>query len=178
MGRSIWAVDYPAAMAIDKTVGQVTDEELGRLRDHIEASLPAYMVDLERLVNIDCGSYLKEGVDEVGRWMADQLAELGAAVTVEANAELGDIVIGELEGAGGPRTVLIGHMDTVFPDGTAAARPFAIREGRAYGPGVDDMKGGLLGGLYALRALRSLHPAGHAAERMAAIQPADVHCQP
>jgi glutamate carboxypeptidase len=51
---------------------------------------------------------------------------------------------------------MVGHMDTVFPDGTVAERPFAVRDGRAYGPGVDDMKGGLLAGLYALRALRDL----------------------
>lgn len=159
-GRSIWAVDYPAAMSLEPTIARVTDHELELLRTHLEASLPDYLADLERLVNIDCGSYVKEGVDEVGRWMADQLAELGAAITVDANSELGDIVVGELDGAGGPRAVLIGHMDTVFPDGTAAARPFAMSEGRAYGPGVDDMKGGLLGGLYALRALRSLHPPG------------------
>jgi glutamate carboxypeptidase len=51
--------------------------------------------------------------------------------------------------------LLIVHMDTVFSDGTAAERPFTIRDGRAYGPGADDMKGGLLCGLYALDALRA-----------------------
>ena len=160
VGRSIWAVDYPAAMAIDTKVGGVTDEELNSLREYLEASLPDYMADLELLVNIDCGSYTKAGVDEVGRWMVDQLAELGAAVSIEANSELGDIVVGELDGAGSSRALLIGHLDTVFSEGTVAERPFMIRDGRAYGPGVDDMKGGLLGGLYALRAIRALHPAG------------------
>jgi glutamate carboxypeptidase len=45
-------------------------------------------------------------------------------------------------------------MDTVFDPGTAAQRPFRIEGNVAYGPGVTDMKGGLLGGLYALKALR------------------------
>ena len=44
-------------------------------------------------------------------------------------------------------------MDTVFDPGTAAERPFRIEEGIAYGPGVTDMKSGLLAGLYALKAI-------------------------
>jgi glutamate carboxypeptidase len=44
-------------------------------------------------------------------------------------------------------------MDTVFDPGTAAARPFRIDDGVAYGPGVTDMKSGLLAGLYAIKAL-------------------------
>ncbi|HEX6139886.1 MAG TPA: M20/M25/M40 family metallo-hydrolase, partial [Candidatus Limnocylindria bacterium] len=61
----------------------------------------------------------------------------------------------------GPRLLLIGHMDTVFEEGTAAARPFTVRDGRALGPGTSDMKGGLLAGLHALAALRliGLRPA-------------------
>jgi glutamate carboxypeptidase len=49
-------------------------------------------------------------------------------------------------------------MDTVFDPGTAAARPFAIRDGNATGPGVTDMKSGLLAGLYALKALLAAGP--------------------
>ncbi len=44
-------------------------------------------------------------------------------------------------------------MDTVFDPGTAAERPFRIEDGIAYGPGVTDMKSGLLAGLYALKAI-------------------------
>ena len=119
----------------------VTDEELHRLRAAVEAALPDYLADLELLVNIDCGSYTKAGVDQVGRWLADQLAELGAAITIEASSELGDTVVAELEGRGGPRALMIGHLDTVFAEGTVAARPFAMREGRAYGPGVERHEG-------------------------------------
>ena len=53
---------------------------------------------------------------------------------------------------GGPRAILLGHTDTVFPEGTAAARPFAIVDGIAKGPGVTDMKAGLLTLLYGLEA--------------------------
>jgi glutamate carboxypeptidase len=52
--------------------------------------------------------------------------------------------------------LLIGHMDTVFSDGTVAQRPFRIDDGIARAPGVSDMKAGLLAGLRAIAALRGL----------------------
>ena len=133
----------------------VRDEELQRMHARLASAEQGFLRDLERLVNVDCGSYTKAGVDEVGRWVGGRLAELGAEVRVEANEELGDTVVGTWEGpADGPRVLLIGHMDTVFGEGTVAERPFSMRDGRAYGPGVTDMKSGLLAGLYALWALR------------------------
>jgi glutamate carboxypeptidase len=73
----------------------------------------------------------------------------------DGDRQLGDIVVATLEGTGdGGRVLLIGHMDTVFPRGTAAARPFRVEEDRAYGPGVADMKNGLLAGFYAVRCLQ------------------------
>ena len=55
--------------------------------------------------------------------------------------------------ADGPRVLLIGHMDTVFDPGTAAERPFRISDDTAHGPGVTDMKSGLLAGLYAIKSI-------------------------
>jgi glutamate carboxypeptidase len=137
-----------------------TDLQLSELQAVLTAAQPDYLADLERLVNIDCGSYTKQGVDEVGRWVADQLRELGAQVRILPHETYGDTIVAVLEGRGRGRALLIGHLDTVFEAGTAAERPFVIEDGRAYGPGVDDMKGGLLTGLYALRALRSTRGGG------------------
>jgi glutamate carboxypeptidase len=140
----------------------IDDAELTSLDAAIRAAQPAYLADLERLVNIDCGSYTPEGVDEVGRFVAGFLSDVGADVEARPDPEgrLGATIVGRLRGAaGGPRVVLIGHMDTVFDPGTAAERPFRIDlDGRAYGPGVTDMKSGLLAGLYAVRALAGLGP--------------------
>jgi glutamate carboxypeptidase len=130
--------------------------ELEALRAAIAADLPDYLRDLERLVNIDCGSYTREGVDEVGRWTGGFLAALGATVEYRPDpaGRLGDTVIATFAGrTGAPRILLIGHMDTVFDPGTTAERPFTIADGIARGPGVTDMKSGLLAGLYALKAL-------------------------
>jgi glutamate carboxypeptidase len=132
------------------------DLELEGLRGSIAADLAAYLDDLERLVNIDCGTYTPDGVDEIGRWTARFLGELGAEVDVRPDPEgrFGKTVVATFHGrADGPRVLLIGHMDTVFDVGTAASRPFRIDDGVAYGPGVTDMKSGLLAGLYALKAI-------------------------
>ncbi len=78
-------------------------------------------------------------------------------MTVHPHATLGDTVVGTFAGPPDlPRLLLIGHLDTVFGEGTAAERPYRVERGRAYGPGVTDMKSGLLAGLYGLLALRGL----------------------
>ncbi len=136
--------------------GTPSSAELDGLRAGIAAELPTYLADLERLVNIDCGSYTPAGVNEVGRWTGDFLADLGAAIEYRSDPDrrLGDTVVATFEGqAGGARVLLIGHLDTVFDPGTAALRPFRLDDGVAHGPGVTDMKSGLLAGLYALRTL-------------------------
>jgi glutamate carboxypeptidase len=145
----VFELDSPAGAA-----APVNPAELGDIERLVAADLPAFLADLETLVNIDCGSYTKPGVDEVGRWAAAFLEGLGATVVRHPDATLGDTIVGEFQGSrGGRRALLIGHMDTVFDPGTAAARPFRVADGVAHGPGVSDMKGGLLTGLYAVRTL-------------------------
>ena len=145
--------------------GAVAEADLTALEQAVRDAEPAFLADLERLVNIDCGSYTPAGVDEVGRFVAAFMTAAGAAVEVrpDPGATRGATVIGTWRGergtAGGPRILLIGHMDTVFDPGTAAARPFAIdATGIARGPGVTDMKSGLLAGLYAVRVLVGAGP--------------------
>jgi len=136
--------------------------DLAALRHIVEGRLPRFMAELERLVNIDCGSYTADGVDRVAGFVSGALSELGASVERiphepgSDGTRLGDLVIGRLEGDG-PRILLIGHMDTVFDPGTVAERPFRVAGDRALGPGVTDMKAGLLAGLHAVAAI---HEAG------------------
>lgn len=139
----------------------VEGAELDSIRSRLEADLPAFLADLERLCSIDCGSYTPAGVNEVADWVAAQLAAMGASVDrrPDPNGKFGDTVIGTFEGTkGGARVLLIGHMDTVFSEGTVAKRPFRI-DGEvgagaiARGPGVTDMKAGLISGLRAVGAV-------------------------
>ncbi|MCY7417871.1 MAG: M20 family metallopeptidase [Chloroflexi bacterium] len=139
----------------------VSPADLDRLTSLMTAQLPAYLADLQRLVDIDCGSYTKAGVDEVGRWVAATFRDLGADVQVSPNELYGDTVVGTLGSSvttTGGALLMVGHMDTVFDPGTVAERPFRITDGIATGPGVSDMKGGLLAGLYALGILRDFGP--------------------
>jgi glutamate carboxypeptidase len=133
--------------------------QLTALREHLDRAYPAFLVDLEQLVNTDCGSYTREGVDAIGRWTTGRLVAMGARVTSHSNdLGLGETVVAQIDGAdpAGPTLLCIAHLDTVFDPGTAAERPFSIRDGVATGPGVTDMKSGLLAGLYAIDALRTV----------------------
>jgi glutamate carboxypeptidase len=124
-----------------------------------QAGYERFESDLRSLVNLDCGSFTPAGVNRVARFCEERLGGLGfdtrrvPHVQAPGEAELGDCVVATRAGAGGPRFVLIGHMDTVFPEGTAAARPYRVEGERAFGPGVCDMKAGLLAGFHALEIL-------------------------
>jgi glutamate carboxypeptidase len=109
---------------------------------------------LGRLVNQDSGTDDRDDVNRVGAMLAETLGGLGFAVTRVSQERFGDHLLAEKPGTGPKRFLFVGHFDTVFAAGTARERPFRIAEGRAYGAGVYDMKGGLAALLYALRAHR------------------------
>jgi glutamate carboxypeptidase len=122
--------------------------------DFLDASRPAILSDLAALVNVDCGTHNKVGVDRVGEWIAARCAEWDWEVETLPLTSYGDCRLARLYGTGAGRLLLMGHLDTVYPDGTAAARPMRFEGPKTIGPGVCDMKGGLLVGMYALRALQ------------------------
>lgn len=130
------------------------------LQDMVRARFGEYVAALEEMVNIDCGSYTRAGVNAVADLCERRFVEAGWDVERRAHepaageVHLGDLVVGTLRGSGTKSVLLIGHMDTVFDEGTVAERPFRIDRDRALGPGVSDMKGGLLAGFFATGALQ------------------------
>jgi glutamate carboxypeptidase len=124
-----------------------------------EQMMEDYLTDLEQIVNIDSGTYTKAGVDRVGAYLQERFRSFGFASYVEPQQDYGDNLVATHRGNApdGPRILLAGHMDTVFPEGEVARRPFAIsqQDGKhiATGPGVLDMKSGLLIGMYGLHLL-------------------------
>ncbi|WP_426118768.1 M20/M25/M40 family metallo-hydrolase [Pseudomonas sp. DSP3-2-2] len=114
---------------------------------------------LEQLVNIDSGSGYEPGLSKVSAIVVEELKKLGATIETFPNTapDKSNHVIATLKGTGKAKILLMAHMDTVFKEGSAAARPFHIKDGRAYGPGVMDDKGGIVAGIYALQILKNLN---------------------
>ncbi|MDD4085251.1 MAG: M20 family metallopeptidase [Acidaminococcaceae bacterium] len=109
----------------------------------------------EKMVNVDSGPGCKEGVDQVGRLLADCFAEFGGKNRFYEFKDAGNMLVSEFGNCSEPFIILTGHMDTVFKAGTVSERPFKIEGDKAYGPGVLDMKGGIVILTYALKALKA-----------------------
>jgi glutamate carboxypeptidase len=124
----------------------------------LENTKPDFLHDLAALVNRDCGTYNKAGVDGVGAWIATRCHEWGWTIERLLQEKYGDCWVARVHGDGAGRIMLSGHLDTVYPDGTAAARPMRFEDGgnRILGPGTCDMKAGVLAGMYAVRALQTM----------------------
>jgi glutamate carboxypeptidase len=118
-------------------------------------SLDGYLAELSPLINLDCGSLQQDGIAAVADLMAAKYEAMGGWQIKRVDCGLAGVglEIRNQPNAAHIDVMLIGHMDTVFPVGTAAARPMSVDAERAYGPGVSDMKAGLLNIVYALRAL-------------------------
>ncbi|WP_407313942.1 M20 family metallopeptidase [Pseudomonas sp. nanlin1] len=113
---------------------------------------------LATLVNIDSNSYDKSGVDAVGAALLEELSTDGIQVVRTPVEGFGDLLLAELPGGPGKPVLLMGHRDTVFPQGTVQARGYRREGDLAFGPGVADMKGGLVLDCFALKALRRAGP--------------------
>ncbi|MBQ7795494.1 MAG: M20/M25/M40 family metallo-hydrolase [Lachnospiraceae bacterium] len=105
--------------------------------------LNLYLKQLEELVNIDSGSHNAVGINCVADRLESWYRELGWNVeSIFVGEETGRVLLITNRPADHYDVMYVGHMDTVFPDGTAAARPFRMDGENYYGPGVGDMKNG------------------------------------
>ena len=111
----------------------------------------------KEMVTIDSGIGVRDGGMAMGNLCAGILEELGFSIRRVSYEKCGDTIIGERGDMTKPFTILMGHMDTVFFKGEPEKRPFTIKDGKAYGPGVLDMKGGVT---LLLSTLKALHEAG------------------
>ncbi len=119
--------------------------------------LPLALADLEAWVGHDSPSGVRPALDALAEKIARRLERYGAETELVASPT-GNYLHATLRGSGRARVALLGHHDTVFPAGTAAERPFTLDGDDARGPGVADMKGGLVVGAHVVRLL-----AAHAA---------------
>ena len=113
----------------------------------------AWLFDLaEALVAIESPTDDKAAVDGCGSHLRARAVEIGLHARVERQTDAGDHSVLEI-GAGRPRILMVGHVDTVWPMGQLATMPIVRRDGRLHGPGILDMKLGVAMGLLATRAV-------------------------
>jgi glutamate carboxypeptidase len=112
---------------------------------------------LRQMVEIESPSDDKAAVDRLGAFLAAEFERRGGKIKVHRQERYGDHMQAEFPGhAAAKPLLLLGHLDTVWPLGTLARMPFRVESGRAWGPGVLDMKAGIVMMLFALDAMEAL----------------------
>lgn len=127
-----------------------------QIRSTVEQLYPAFLRDLEALVNIDSGSENVEGLRRVVDYLIPRLEDMGLSTAVEWHDRYGPFLTARTRGKGKATILFLAHLDTVWPPGTAEERPFRIEEPYAYGPGVNDCRSGMLCQVYTVKVLQEL----------------------
>lgn len=134
----------------------MNNDYIDKISQYIDSKKKEMLRRLEEIVDLDSGSKDKESVDELGRVIKNWWENEGFIVEETKYDDVGNCYVAKLnQDLPGNKLVLIGHFDTVFPAGETLKRPFRIDGSKAYGPGVCDMKSGLVSMLYAVKALKS-----------------------
>jgi len=114
-------------------------------------SLDAMLADLEALVSCESPSRDIERLQTHAQLLSGLMERmLGSAPTL-IDSPVGPHI--HWRGGNDPKVLILGHHDTVHPAGTLARLPFAVRDGIATGPGVFDMKAGIVQAIYAVASL-------------------------
>jgi glutamate carboxypeptidase len=124
----------------------------------VEAGEQRLLRRLRELVEVESPSENKAAVDRAGTRIAGWVEEIGGKVKRHRQKKFGDVLelrFGPAKSKRG-RVLLLGHTDTVWPMGTLAKMPWREAEGKIFGPGVVDMKAGVVMALEALAALNAL----------------------
>ncbi|MDL2059518.1 M20 family metallopeptidase [Mesosutterella sp. AGMB02718] len=118
--------------------------------------LEDYLKDLEQLVSCEAGTSNPEGVTQAAQYMKKLYDSIGFSTElVDLGPEVGrGLLATNKPGAQTYDIMLNGHLDTVFPKGEAARRPFRRDAEKAYGPGVLDCKAGILSIFYGIKSAR------------------------
>ncbi len=126
------------------------------VESYVAQHLPEYIEELRELCAIDSDSYSKSGLDEMATRLGTRMRSMGMDVTIIEREQWGNDLLGVIKGNGSGNVLLLGHIDTVYPAGTAATRPVRVEGNTVYGPGVCDMKGCIVAAIYAIEALLAL----------------------
>ena len=142
-------------MSIRPKKARVADSRSSALVDYLQPHQGAMINLIRDLVQYESPSHNKRAVDELGQYLADVFRGARGRVTMHWTERFGDHLQADFEGEG-ERVLLLGHHDTVWDVGTLKSMPFRQERGRLFGPGVLDMKSGLVQALFAIDALRAV----------------------
>jgi glutamate carboxypeptidase len=116
---------------------------------------------LKQLVTLESPTGDKKAVDACASFAARELKRVGCRITVHPQQDIGDIVVAEFAPGrvkdADDEILVLAHLDTVWPVGKIAKMPFYVQGQRLYGPGVLDMKAGVVMLVHALRSLHGLN---------------------
>src|SRR5205807_5632746 len=111
--------------------------------------------DLKALVEIESPSSDKGAIDHLAEFLAARLEHYGGHAQIHLAKDFGNHVQADFSGVSESKPVLLlGHIDTVWDIGTLKVMPFRVADGRVWGPGVLDMKGGIAIAIQAMALLR------------------------
>ncbi|MGH7620574.1 MAG: M20 family metallopeptidase [Gemmatimonadaceae bacterium] len=123
------------------------------IHEWLRAHLGHMRADLRELVELESPSDDPAALHVCASMIAAWCGELGGARVALVEDPLGPHVDVRFGDEAAVPVLLLGHFDTVWPLGTIRERPYAERDGCAFGPGTFDMKAGIVQGVWAMRAL-------------------------
>ncbi len=119
----------------------------------LQAYQDEMLARLATLVNIDSGTGQIAGINQIMVYLHQWMTELGFQVTLHPTEGFGNNLVAHMRGKGVARILLVGHVDTVYTQGAVQTQPFRREDDLVYGPGVIDMKSGVIMCIFALRVL-------------------------
>ena len=158
MNKILFSLLFIICFVLNVNSQKLTKIEL-KIIEKVKATHEESIDFLEKVVNINSGSLNPKGVRKVGNVFSDALDDIGFDtrwIDMPKEMNRAGHLFASIKGKKGKKLLLIGHLDTVFEE-NSPFQSFIRQDSIAFGPGANDMKGGNVVILYALKALNELN---------------------
>ena len=134
------------------TLGVSDHRTAAQVRAHLDTQGDAMITDLETFVNVESPSLERECLERSAHFLADLMTRVLGTPPTLIESDRGPHV--HWKGSNDTKVLIVGHHDTVFPLGTVARRPFTRDGNIGRGPGIFDMKAGIVQAIYGVAAVK------------------------
>lgn len=134
------------------TLGVSDHRTAAQVRAHLDTQGDAMITDLETFVNVESPSLDRECLERSAHFLADLMTRVLGTPPTLIESDRGPHV--HWKGSNDTKVLIVGHHDTVFPLGTVARRPFTRDGNIGRGPGIFDMKAGIVQAIYGVAAVK------------------------